>query len=457
MEEDRSEDEEENIAETYFRKMAFVHDQSCECSKSELDLFSVPPTQTSIESGSWVEYHPLTTVTDGTPIEFEITGNGQDYVDFGNSYLHVRAKITKDDGTDIDDGAVVGPVNNFLHSLFSQVDISLNGTQITSSTNTYPYRAMIETLLSYGRDAKETQLTSSLFYKDQARRMDTVNFTEATRNAGLYKRSTFTNESHVVDMMGRIHADIFFQDRYMLNEVSTKIKLVRSKDVFCLMTAGQYAIKIMSAVLYVRKVKLLPTVFLAHAKALEQSNAKYPIRRVVCKTFTVPAGFMDVSHEKLFSGQLPSRLVIGLVDNEAFNGALGRNPFNFQHFNLNEISVYLDGQQQHAIKPLRPDYEHGQYISSYLSLFSGTGKVNKDDGNFIDRNEYGDGYALYAFDLSPDLAEDDHFNLSQDGSVRLALKFGAGLARTVTVVAYAEFQNVIEIDRNRNAVFDFTS
>ena len=43
--------------------MAFAHDLSCECTKSELDLFSVPPTQTNMEHGSWVEYHPLSTVT----------------------------------------------------------------------------------------------------------------------------------------------------------------------------------------------------------------------------------------------------------------------------------------------------------------------------------------------------------------------------------------------------------
>jgi len=39
--------------------------------------------------------------------------------------------------------------------------------------------------------------------------------------------------------------------------------------------------------------------------------------------------------------------------------------------------------------------------------------------------------------------------------VRLALKFLAVLANTVMVIAYAEFENVIEIDRNRNVVFDF--
>jgi hypothetical protein len=42
--------------------------------KGELDLFTVPPTQTSIEHGTWVEYHPLSTITDGAPIEFDVNG-----------------------------------------------------------------------------------------------------------------------------------------------------------------------------------------------------------------------------------------------------------------------------------------------------------------------------------------------------------------------------------------------
>ena len=43
------------------------------------------------------------------------------------------------------------------------------------------------------------------------------------------------------------------------------------------------------------------------------------------------------------------------------------------------------------------------------------------------------------------------------GTVRVELKFGAALANTVTVVAYAELENVIEINRNRNIVYDFSS
>jgi hypothetical protein len=43
--------------------MAFIHEGSCECVKSELDLFSIPATQTSVESGMNVDYHPVSSIT----------------------------------------------------------------------------------------------------------------------------------------------------------------------------------------------------------------------------------------------------------------------------------------------------------------------------------------------------------------------------------------------------------
>ena len=76
---------------------------------------------------------------------------------------------------------------------------------------------------------------------------------------------------------------------------------------------------------------------------------------------------------------------------------------------MNEIGLYLDGQQQYALKPIQPDFERGRYIRAYNSLFTGTGKINKDEGIFITREDYDSGYALYAFDLTADLGEDDHF------------------------------------------------
>ena len=92
-----------------------------------------------------------------------------------------------------------------------------------------------------------------------------------------------------------------------------------------------------------------------------------------------------------------------------------------------------------------------------MSLFSGTGKENRDEGNHINRSDYAKGNTLFAFDLSSDLSDTESFNLARHGNVRVNMNFGTALAQTVTVVVYAEFENLIELDRSRNVVFDFNN
>ena len=438
--------------------MAFLHPQSCECIKTELDLFAVPPTQTSIETGSWIEYNPIASLAHGLPIEFNLLGSGQSYIDLANTLLHVTAKVTKANGNDIDNTDNVGPVNLTLHSLFSEIDIKLNDTMITTTNNTYAYRAYLETLLSYSNDAKKSQLQSALYYKDTAGQMDEANANTGA-NAGLVARTAMFRASAVVDMVGKIHADIFFTDRYLPNDCNIRMRLVRHKDAFCLMSNGQnpaHKLVIQSCKLYVRKVKISPTVFMAHAQALEHGNMKYPIRRAVCKTFTVTNGMLNYTQENLFSGQLPSRVIVGMVHNEAFNGSYTKNPFNFHHYDLTQMKLYVDGQQGY-IAPIELEFNNSRAIMGYISLFSGTGKLFRDEGIDVGRADFTTGYTLFAFDLSPDLAEDDHFNLIKEGNIRLEAKFRVALPNTINFIIYAEYENILEIDRHRNVIFDYSN
>ena len=83
--------------------MALLHNMSEECLKTELDLFTVPLTQTAIERNTYIEIPPLSTISDTSPLEFFIAGNGEDYVDLNNTLMFMRIKITYADGTEIRD------------------------------------------------------------------------------------------------------------------------------------------------------------------------------------------------------------------------------------------------------------------------------------------------------------------------------------------------------------------
>ena len=125
-------------------------------------------------------------------------------------------------------------------------------------------------------------------------------------------------------------------------------------------------IKIERGTLCVRKVKVAHAGALAHAKALECGNAKYPLQWVKWKTFSFPAGGRDVAQEKIFTGQLPTLVGVDCVDNDAFNWVFKKNPFNFQNYKITRISLHVDGAKK---CPLTCDFETGRIAQAYISLF----------------------------------------------------------------------------------------
>ena len=68
----------------------------------------------------------MSNITDTGPIEFNVSGTGEEYLDLAKIQLFLKAKITKANDTALDAETKVRPVNLFLHSLFSQVSVSLN-------------------------------------------------------------------------------------------------------------------------------------------------------------------------------------------------------------------------------------------------------------------------------------------------------------------------------------------
>ena len=433
-----------------------IHPSSAESTTSQLDLFSVPPTQTSLEDGIFTEYRPVSVLTSTGPIEFTISAENSNYIDFANSFLYVRANLTKPDGTNLDADAAIAPECNFLHSLWSQIDVYLNGSLVTQSNNNYPYRAYIENLTSFSEEAKTSQLSSLLWYRNTSGHFDS----RAAENAGFTKRKAIAAESKEFDMLGKLHIDLAFQNRYLLNGVEVRLRLIRSKDTFCLhgdAALGDTKVSLKEVSLFVRKVKPNPAIQLGHAKALDHATAKYPLRRVEVKSFTIPTGNLSITKENLFLGQLPTRIVVGLLDNDAYNGVVSKSPFNFQHHHVNFMTLYRDGVQIPS-KPLQPNFTNDCFIRSYMRLFNQTGQYYRDTGNSISREQFKDGCALFAFDLSPQLDSGEvGFELIKHGNLRIEIHFARATPRTLTVIVFAEHDNLLEIDRDRNVAFDYTA
>jgi hypothetical protein len=123
--------------------MALLHPNSCECSKSELDLLGVPLTQISMEHSYWEQKRLASALTNQGPYEFAVSGTGDDYIDIANAYLFVEAHVVNTNGSNLDPDTNVGSVDVWMHSLFSDVSVSLNEKLVSPPTSVYPYRAYI--------------------------------------------------------------------------------------------------------------------------------------------------------------------------------------------------------------------------------------------------------------------------------------------------------------------------
>ena len=441
--------------------MKLLHEQSSQCLRSELDLFSLPPTQTAVDGSQWVEHSPVSTITSSSPIEFIVSGSGEDYMDLNNTLLEVKACIKTTNDSPVDAAVAVAPINNTMHSLFSQIDVSLNDVNVSSATTTYPYRAYIETHLNYGTDAKKSRLQAAMYFIDDNLTVSNpIPDSSSARNMGLKRRHGICTAKPTFDMIGPLHVDVFNQSKYMLNGVTMKVRMTRSKDSFVLMAKSDvtesFKVDILSAKLFVRKLKITPSLCLAHERILQQKTAKYPITRVECKVIHLPQGQKSFTHDNLFLGQLPKRIVLGIVDNRAFNGDISLNPYNFQHCNLNYLAVHLDGQQV-PWAPLQPSFSGSSYIRAFYTQFTGGDGISSDTGNTIGREQFVNGHALYCFDLTPDLSSScgHHFSVTKSGNLRLELAFEVALSITGNVLVYSEFDNVIEIDKDRKVTRNY--
>ena len=138
-----------------------------------------------------------------------------------------------------------------------------------------------------------------------------------------------------------------------------------------------YKVSITSAILKVCHVKVSEAIIVAQNEALNLSPALYPYWKSNFKTISIPSGVMTVTNDKIFFREVPSKLILAMVKTQAFSGDYDLNPFNFVHSNVNWIELSVDSQSVPG-QPLKPNFETGDYMSSFLSIESGIHQTSNE-------------------------------------------------------------------------------
>lgn len=418
----------------------------------ELALWREQPIDVAVESYQIDEIFPTIAVSDDTAvIEFRIAANSDTALDLLNTTFRCGYKIVDASDTAITAGTKVSLTNIPLHASLSRVDITLGGESLTSgSTTNYPYKAFIEMIVNGATNDNEA-LAAGLT-ADTPNGMNTLGALETGTTLGANpaskNRLAWNAGGKTVTFEGSLFADVCRQNKYipMVREVC--IRLHQSADAFRLMAADsetKYRLKLVKPVLRVRNVRLTPQGI--REFAINRSSFKLPIKNHILSTYNIPSGVFSHYVDAPFGGRVPTRLVVAFIAADAFQGKYELNPFNFQHFDVSEMSFTLDGRSIPG-PPVETDYSGNDYVTPYRTLTSSVFPTRIPIARpYVGSKsmQYFNGYCFTVFALNGERNTGELKTPAIFGITRFIAKFKVALAKAVTLILYATFDDELEI------------
>ena len=411
---------------------------------NKLNFFEPVQTEKAI-IGRQIHFQEPTLISQEV-IEISISGEDSSYYcDLANSCLKIQLRILDQDRKPITSKSNVGCINIPIHSIWNQVDFSIQNTLVSRSiNNNYSYKAIIDSLLNYSNDYRETLLVGAGFFQDSPGNYNAT----SSENLGLYERSAFTKNGKIWELQAPMCLDEFKIQKYLPAGLSYKLKLWRNTDAFCLMhnPKEKYFLDIVNVCFQQNRVLINPAVLLVQNSLLKEINAVYNYEGSYMKQLSVTPGSLNLVQDNLLPGLNVYWLCVCLVDSRSVNGDSQLNPFLFEHCNTSEIS-FSKNSQQFIRKPFTPNFETGNAISEYLSCLTST----CDNGpNFLTLNDYLNGSTFFIFNQNTETSAGYNSFAQGTASYKLELKFRKAVSKHVTCIIYAKYHKSLQIDYTKN-------
>ena len=357
--------------------------------------------------------------------------------------------------------------------------ITLNGTAVENDMGMFPYKSIIPLLLTTGTDEETSLLTAALAYRDTE-----YDVNDPATNLGFKKRLELSKESKIFDMVGPIASALFQQTRYIPPGVAIEIRMIRSPPEFCLQSSTQsktgvsgvpYIYSIEECQLFLKSNTIRHDILRHHQTMFAKGAvAQYPVTQYDPRVSQIAKGSTTFLTEMLWSGKLPQYCIFALVEPAAYNGQLNLSPFNFKDHGLSAITLKCD-HDSIVYQTINVDYTLGNFQLGFHSIADCLG--NRISGNAIPRDLYPKGYAYYVFHLLPTTASGTDLQPERRGSMRVSkifytlfrfdtkrsvkyiiidfllkaeLQFKSPTAGPLNCIALGVFQNIIQINRDRN-------
>uniref|UniRef100_A0A914GUJ9 Integrase catalytic domain-containing protein n=1 Tax=Globodera rostochiensis TaxID=31243 RepID=A0A914GUJ9_GLORO len=349
------------------------------------------------------------------------------------------------------DDQAVCPIQMIGQTFIRNIRMSINGREIFNTNSLMAYKTYFSHELSYSTTAKDSHLQAAGYYRDPGLTLED--------GPGCVARRNLFAGSKTAQFIAKIDADLFNQPLYLINFCELDVEILPNDNEFVLIGLNapvRYRFEVTGLKMYVKKVSLMDGLALDIARKLEMKPARYAVRKTMMKSMFISQGRFEFT-SNIFMDQIPRRIILGLVANDDYVGTSARSPFNFQPFNVREISIVANGRS-YPQAPYDLDYPNKKYVRAFNDMNEAVGFTNTTESNGITFEQYGQTHCIYVFNMTS--SGDDQagmFDLIKNGTTAVCIKFSQAVPLGgIMMVVMGECDALVMLDKNRSISTDTT-
>jgi len=398
-----------------------------------LNLFDIPNVDYRYEAARDVVFQPA--LTGIQPITFSVPAS-DDYYDLNElrfvvkvrltdpatGYLGLKANLADSDGNNTRNTYCV---NNFGHSIFRDMTLSMNGVLMTEQSNAYHYRSFIETLLNYDREEGATTLAAQGWVNQlnvveemgaTGANSDTPTDANWAGNGELRALTSRLLSKNWHTFVIRPHLPPLKTGKSLVPGVQLDFELFLNPNSVYLMgtpNKGTLTAKKFPSIhpedikvtMLIRKVTLNANVYmrLQRERLVQKKIVSYPVVRSEIRTFSFDGRSTQWEQDNVFVGRFPDRVVVGLLHSDAFNGDLQKYAFAFEKFGVTQVRQTLNGEEYpYRTLQLTGDQSYEDLLG-YDRFLQAMGAYNEDKIPMLLPGDWGQGKncTLFMFNNVP--------------------------------------------------------
>ena len=412
--------------------------------------------ESSINSKETIDFMPVNMgvnqVLSDKYLEFRINGTVGNFLDLSSMVIELKVKpVTSATSATLPADTHVYLSNGLSNTIFKSATVFINEKMIEANPF-FNYTSYIKLLKSMNEEDISRYGGCGNIYDDYKDVGITRTYTDALfgdDEVNIEKKLETRVKRSGAHMCFPLLLDISSLDMYLLDGVDVRVRLELANNNWIINSPAQGGIQlnISKAKLWIDRVTPQHNAIIALNKALVTKPMEYIFKKTLYKSYVIGTGESSIMIDQPFTNCIPDKLTMLFLNMNTMSGALNQNPLYFDHCNIGNIHITINGT---SIYNINSDFENGEFSHLFYECQK---SIGIDTGNMITYNSFEKGRSVFCFNFINEPVEDS-LPVERSANLRLSLSFKQAMQSPHVIILLADTTGIISIDNQRIVTCD---